>query len=99
MLEKSFWQIKITGTSINKPQIIFRIKVSMQNHLKGELHHVLSEKNKVMFGTIIQAIACYLNDGEKTSPDVEVQKHFKETRNKETRFYISQNNLCNYQSI
>lgn len=65
----------------------------MQNHLKDELHNVLSGKSKVRFGTIIQAIASYLNDGEKTSPDVEVQKHFKEQETKRLDFYISQNNL------
>lgn len=65
----------------------------MQNHLKDELHNVLSGKSKVRFGTIIQAIACYLNDGEKTSPDAEVQKHFKEQERKRLNLYISQHNL------
>jgi hypothetical protein len=74
-------------------QKIFRIFVSMQNHLKDELHNVLSGKSKVRFGTIIQAISSYLNDGERTSPDVEVQKHFKEQETKRLDFYISQNNL------
>lgn len=65
----------------------------MQNHLKDELHNVLSGKSKVRFGTIIQAIACYLNDGEKTSPDAEVQKHFKEQERKRLNLYILQHNL------
>lgn len=65
----------------------------MQNHLKDELHHVLSGKSKVRFGTIIQAIACYLRDGEKTSPAIEDQKHFKKQEAKRLEFYISQNNL------
>lgn len=65
----------------------------MQNHLKDELHNVLSGKSEVRFGTIIQAIASYLNDGEKASRDVEVQKHFKEQETKRLDSYISQNNL------
>ena len=65
----------------------------MQNHLKDELHNVLSGTSKVRFGTIIQAIACYLNDGEKTSPDAEVQKHFKQQETKRLDLYISQHNL------
>ena len=65
----------------------------MQNHLKDELYNVLSGKSKVRFGTIIQAIACYLNDGEKTSPDAEVQKYFKEQERKRLNLYISQHNL------
>jgi hypothetical protein len=44
----------------------------MHNYLKDELHNVLSGKSKVRFGTVIQAIAYYLNDGEKTSAAAEV---------------------------
>jgi hypothetical protein len=65
----------------------------MHNYLKDELHNVLSGKSKVRFGTVIQAIACYLNDGEKTSAAAEVQKHFKEQETKRLELYISQNNL------
>ena len=65
----------------------------MQNNIKDELHNVLSGKSKVRFGTIIQAIAGYLSDGEKTGPNVEVQKHFKEQETKRLVLYISQHNL------
>jgi len=41
----------------------------MENHLKHELHNVLSGKSQVRFGTIIQSIASYLNDG---APNIEI---------------------------
>jgi hypothetical protein len=65
----------------------------MQNQLKDELHNVLSGKSKVRFGNLIQAIAGYLNDGEKASPAFEEQKHFKEQETKRLELYISQHNL------
>ena len=49
----------------------------MQNHLKNELHNVLSGKSEIRFGAIIQTIASYLKDGEKTSATIEIEKHFK----------------------
>jgi len=65
----------------------------MQNSIKDELHNVLSGKSQIRFGTIIQAIACYLNDGEKTSTTIEVDKHFKKQETKRLEDYISKNNL------
>ena len=65
----------------------------MQNQLKDELHNILSGKNEVRFGTIIQAIARYLNDGEKASPTVEVEKHFKKQEAEKLENYICENNL------
>ena len=65
----------------------------MQNTLKNELHHILSGKNKIRFGTIIQTIACYLNDGEKTSPTIENEKHLKKQERKKLETFISANNL------
>lgn len=65
----------------------------MQNHLKDELYHVLSGKSQVRFGNLIQAIAGYLNDGEKTGPAIKDQKHFKEQETKRLESYISQYNL------
>lgn len=52
----------------------------MQNHLKNELHTIISGKNKIGFGTIIQTIACYLSNGKKTSSTTENEKHFKNKR-------------------
>ena len=65
----------------------------MQNSLKYELHDILSGKNKIRFGTIIQTIACYLNDGEKTSPTIENEKHFKRQERERLENYISDENL------
>jgi len=65
----------------------------MQNQLKDELHNILSGKNEIRFGTIIQTIACYLNDSEKTSATTEIEKHFKKQEAKKLEKYISDNNL------
>jgi len=65
----------------------------MQNHLKYELHNVLSGKSEIRFGTTIQAIASYLNDGEETSSNVENEKHFKREEAKRLESYISKKNL------
>ena len=65
----------------------------MQNDLRYELHDVLSGKSQVRFGTIIQAIACYLKDGETTSAKIEVGKYFKNEETERLENYITQNNL------
>jgi hypothetical protein len=65
----------------------------MQNHLKHELHNVLSGKSQVRFGTIIQSIASYLNDGASTSTIIEDEKHFKKQETKRLESYISEKNL------
>jgi hypothetical protein len=65
----------------------------MQNHLKDELHNVLSGKSKIRFGTTIQAITRYLNNGEEASPTFEVEKHFKKQETEKLEKYISENNL------
>ena len=65
----------------------------MQNHLKYELHNVLSGKSEIRFGTVIQTITSYLNDGEKASPTFEVEKHFKKQETEKLEKYISENNL------
>lgn len=65
----------------------------MQNHLKYELHNVLSGKSEVRFGTIIQAIASYLKNGETTSRTIKDKKHLKSEETKRLENYISQNNL------
>ncbi|WP_313805643.1 hypothetical protein [Flavobacterium sp.] len=65
----------------------------MQNELKNELHNILSGKSEVRFGAIIQAIACYLNDGEKTSSIIEIDKHFKSQETTRLENYISKENL------
>lgn len=65
----------------------------MQNRLKNELHNVLSGKSEVRFGTIIQTIACYLNDGEKSSETIEGEKHFKNQEAARLENFIYENKL------
>ena len=65
----------------------------MQNHLKHELHNVLSGKSQIRFGTIIQSIASYLNDGTQTGAIIEDEKHFKKQETKRLENYISEKNL------
>ena len=65
----------------------------MQNHLKDELHNVLSGKSQVRFGTIIQTIACYLNNGTQTSTNAEEEKHYKNQETKRLEDYISEKKL------
>ncbi len=65
----------------------------MQNHLKDELYNILSGKSKIRFGTTIQSIACYLNNGEKASPTIESEKHFKKQEAENLETYISDKNL------
>src|SRR5690606_31600705 len=47
----------------------------------------------VSFGTIIQAIASYLKNGEKASRTVENEKHFKSEETKRLEKFITLNNL------
>jgi len=65
----------------------------MQNHLKNELHHVLSGESQIRFGTVIQTIACYLNDGKKASATIEIEKHFKKQETKRLEEYITEHGL------
>jgi hypothetical protein len=65
----------------------------MQNHLKDELHNVISGKSQVRFGTIIQAIASYLNESAQTSRIDSDEKHFKKQETEKLESYISENNL------
>lgn len=65
----------------------------MLNHLKDEIYNVLSGKSEVSFGTTIQSITCYLNNGEKASPTLENEKHLKKQEAEKLEDYISKNNL------
>jgi len=60
----------------------------MKNKLKNELHNVLSGKSQIRYGAIIQTIACYLVEGEKTSPTSEDRKHFKNQETKRLENFI-----------
>ena len=65
----------------------------MKNHLKNELHNVLSGKSQIRYGTVIQTIASYLSDGAQTSASTEVEKHNKKQETKRLEDYISKKNL------
>ena len=65
----------------------------MQNHLKNELYNVLSGKSKIRFGTTIQTVASYLNNGAQASATIENQKHYKKQEAKRLESYITANNL------
>jgi len=65
----------------------------MQNHLKNELHNILSGKSEVRFGAIIQAIASYLSDGSQTSANAQNQQHHDEQETEKLEFFISKQNL------
>lgn len=65
----------------------------MLNDLKNELHNIISGKSQIRTGTIIQTIACYLNDGEKTSTTSSDEKHFKKQEAKKLEDYIAEKNL------
>lgn len=65
----------------------------MKNHLKNELHNIISGTSEVRFGTIIQAVASYLNDSEKSGSEAKSEKYFKKQEEQRLRDYIAHNNL------
>ena len=65
----------------------------MQNPLKNEIFNILSGKSEVSFGRTIQSITCFLNHGQKASPTIESDKHFKKQETEELENYISNHNL------
>nr|WP_322623331.1 hypothetical protein [uncultured Flavobacterium sp.] len=65
----------------------------MQNLLKNELHNVLSGKSEVSFGTTIQSIARYLNNGARAGRGIENPKQLREQETKSLEEYIDLNNL------
>lgn len=65
----------------------------MQNHSKHELHNFLIGKSQIRFGTIIQSIARYHDDGAQTSAVIEDEKHIKKQETKRLESYISDKNL------
>ena len=65
----------------------------MQNHLKNEIYDVISGTSEVSLGRTIQSITCYLNNGQKASPTLENEKHFKKQEAEKLEVYISKNSL------
>ena len=60
----------------------------MQNHLKNELHDIISGKSKVSNGIIIQAITSYLNDGSQSGIEAESSKQVREKETERLEHYI-----------
>jgi len=65
----------------------------MQNAIKHEIYNVLSGTREVSAGRAIQAVACYLNNGPKASPTLEIGKHSKKQEAAELAEFISAQNL------
>lgn len=65
----------------------------MSNHLKHELHDIISGKNQVRHGTIIQSIASYLGHGAETGSKIEDSKQIREQEKKKLERFVSENNL------
>ena len=65
----------------------------MHNHLRDELHNILSGKSEVRFGTIIQTISCYLSNGSQAGSNAENEKHHNEKETEKLENFISDKNL------
>ena len=65
----------------------------MSNSLKNELFNILSGKSKISHGSIIQTIACYLENGENSGRITKNEKHFKEEEAKDLIDFIEANDL------
>lgn len=65
----------------------------MQNHLKNELHNILSGKSEVRFGAIIQTITCYLDHGSQAGSNAKSEKHHDKKETEELESFISGRNL------
>ncbi len=65
----------------------------MQNHLKNELHLIISGKSTVRFGTTIQTVASYLSDGTQSSPKTQDTKQIREQETKSLERFISERAL------
>ena len=71
----------------------------MQNDLKDELHHIISGKSQVSYGTLIQTIASYLDNGAQSSDEIESSKQIREQETKKLVSFVTEQNLWikNYQ--
>lgn len=65
----------------------------MHNHLKYELHNVISGKSQVRFGATIQAATSYLNYGTNPSPEAQDTKQIRKQETKRLEEFISERNL------
>ncbi len=65
----------------------------MLNQIKHEIHNIISGKSKVRFGTLIQTITSYLDDGKTSGGTIEESKRFKEQETKRLEEFVSKYNL------
>jgi len=65
----------------------------VQNQIKNELHNIISGKSQTSFGTIIQAIACYLSLGSQTSIEVKNAKQIREEETKKLELFCVERRL------
>jgi hypothetical protein len=65
----------------------------MQNHLKNELHNIISGKSQVSFGATIQTIASYLNNGSQSSNETENSKQIREQETTKLENFVTEQNL------
>lgn len=61
--------------------------------IKDELQNIISGKNKVSHGAIIQAIACYLRASARTSSMAAKTKQYKAQETEILKGFITENNL------
>ena len=64
-----------------------------QNHLKNELHNIISGKSQVRFGRTIQAITSYLSESPQPSSEAQDSKQIRAQETKKLESYISENKL------
>ena len=65
----------------------------MSHSLKNHLYAIISGKSEVRHGKIIQAIANYLRESQRTSTAPKGTKHFKEQEKQELALYITEHQL------
>jgi len=65
----------------------------MSNSLKKHLYAIISGKSEVRQGKIIQTIANYLRESQRTSTAPKGSKHYKEQEKQKLESYIAKNQL------
>lgn len=65
----------------------------MYNHLKNELHDIISGKSQVSQGAAIQAVASYLNNGSQSSIEAESSKQIRAQEKQRLEHFATERNL------
>ena len=65
----------------------------MSNSLKNHLYGIISGKSEVRHGKIIQTIANYLRESQRTSTAPKGSKHYKAQEKQKLESYIANNQL------